>query len=95
MQIGQHPIVPDLKRDKETLCICGNYKLTVNTLRYPIPHVKDLFSAISGGKYFSKLDMSQAYQQIELDEHFKQYVVINTHKGLFQYNRFPFGVSGA
>ena len=37
--------------------------------------------------------MSQAYQQIELDELSKKYVVINTHKGLFQYNRLPFGVS--
>lgn len=93
------PIVPVLKRDKETVRICGDYKLTVNAAskleQYPIPRVEDLFSALSGGKYFTKLDMSQAYQQIELDEDSKQYVVINTHKGLFRYNRLPFGVSSA
>ena len=39
--------------------------------------------------------MSQAYQQIKLDEPNKKYVVINTHKGLFRYNRLPFGVLSA
>ena len=39
--------------------------------------------------------MSQAYQQIELDEEAQRYTVINTHKGLFQYTRLPFGISSA
>ena len=39
--------------------------------------------------------MSQAYQQVLLDEPSKKLVVINTSKGLFQYNRLPFGVSCA
>ena len=72
------PIVPMMKRDKETVHICGDYKLTVNASskleQYPIPRVEDLFSALSGGKYFSKLDMSPAYQQIELEEDSKQFV---------------------
>lgn len=36
--------------------------------------------------------MSQAYQQLLLDEDSKEYVTINTHKGLFKYNRLVFGV---
>ena len=39
--------------------------------------------------------MSQAYQQLLLDESSRQYVVINTHKGLFRYLRLPFRVSSA
>ena len=39
--------------------------------------------------------MSQSYQQICLDDKSKKYVVINTSKGLFQYNRLPFGISSA
>lgn len=35
------------------------------------------------------------YQQVILDESSKQYVTINTHKGLFQLNRLPFGVSSS
>ena len=39
--------------------------------------------------------MSQPYQQIPLDQESKKYVVINTHRELFQYTRLPFGISSA
>ena len=92
------PIVPVPKTDG-SVRICGDYKITVNQVakldKYPIPRIEDLFASLAGGKAFSKLDLSQAYQQIELDEESRQYVTINTHKGLFRYNRLPFGVASA
>ena len=63
--------------------------------RYPIPKVEDLFARLCKGKHFSKLDLSQAYQQLPLEEDSKKYVVINTHRGLFRYTRLPFGISSA
>ena len=93
------PIVPVLKRDKSSVRICGDFRLTVNPVskldKYPIPKIEDLFNQLEKGKYYTKLDLSQAYQQISLEEHSKKYVVINTHKGLFQYTRLPFGISSA
>ena len=93
------PIVPVVKSDKESIRICGDFKVTVNKAskldRYSIPKIEDLFARLAGGKTFTKLDMSQAYQQIVLDEDSRTYVVINTHRGLFQYNRLLFGVSSA
>ena len=90
------PIVPVLKSDK-SIRICGDFKLTVNRVskldRYPIPKIADLFTELLGGTTFTKLDMSQAYQQLELDDQSKSYAVINTHRGLFRYNRLPFGIS--
>ena len=57
--------------------------MTVSKLdRYPIPKVEDLFARLSKGKCFSKLDLSQAYQQVPLEEDSKRYVVINTHRGI-------------
>ena len=56
---------------------------------------KDLFAQLAGGKVFSKLDMSQAYQQLPLDNDSKKLLVINTLRGLFQYTRLPYGVSTA
>ena len=70
--------------------ICGDFKPTANQVSkldcYPIPKIEDLFSQLAGGKSFTKLDLSQDYQQICLDVESKPYVTINTHKGLFQYN---------
>ena len=75
--------------------ICGDYKLTVNRAAkvdtYPIPRVEDLFSGLSGGRYISVLDLSQASAQLCLKESSRKYTVINTHSGLFQYNRLCFG----
>ena len=92
------PIVPVMKQDG-TVRICGDYKLTVNkvskTDSYPIPRIEDLFARVAGGQKFTKLDIAHAYQQIPLQEESKMYVTINTHKGLFRYNRLPFGVSSA
>ena len=42
---------------------------------------------------FTKLDLSQTYQQVALDETSQKYVVINTHLRLFKYKRLPFGVA--
>ena len=92
------PIVPVMKSNG-TIRIFGHFKVTINSVSqvdtYPLPWVEELFSALSGGKYFSKLNMSQAYLQLELENGSKQYVTVSTHKGLFQYNRLPFGVSSA
>ena len=93
------PIVPVLKHDRKSIRICGDYKLTANKAaqvdQYPIPKIDELLSTLAGGITFTHLDMSQAYQQLELDDQSKEIVTINTHKGLFTYHRLPFGVSSA
>ncbi|XP_049276119.1 uncharacterized protein K02A2.6-like [Rhipicephalus sanguineus] len=65
------PIVPILKRSGQ-IRICGDFKVTVNPVtvpeKYPLPRVEDLFSRLSGGEKFSKLDLKDAYLQVELDE---------------------------
>ena len=69
------PIVPVVKRDG-TVRICGDYKLTVNTVAktdsYPLPRIEDIFASLSNGKSFSKLDLSNAYLQIPLSDDAKK-----------------------
>ncbi len=57
--------------------------------------MEEVLSALSGGKVFSKIDLAQAYQQVLLDDDSKKYTTINTHKGLYVYNRLAFGISSA
>ena len=92
------PIVVVPKKDK-TVRLCGDYKVTVNRCilpeEYPLPNAEDLFATLAGGIVFSKLDLSFAYQQLQLDPESEQYLTIHTHKGLFRYHRLAYGVSTA
>ena len=93
------PVVPVLKADQKTVRLCGDYSVTVNRIaktdRYPIPKIEDLYAQLGNGSVFSKLDMRHAYEQIPLDEESQKYVTINTHRGLFAYQRLPYGVASA
>ena len=92
------PIVPIQKADG-TVRLCGDYKVTCNKAsqidKYPIPSVKDIFTKLAGRKTFTKIDLSQAYSQIPVQEESLKYLTVNTHKGLFKLTRLPFGISSA
>lgn len=103
LQPGSHsdwaaPIVTVPKRDG-TVRICGDYKLTVNPVLDVDPisttSSRRSFATLAGGKYFSTMDLSHAYDQLPLDNHARQFLTINTHRGLYQYTRLPFGVASA
>lgn len=92
------PVVVAPKADK-SIRLCGDYKRTVNAHLddevYPLPTSQDIFSTLAGGTVFTKLDLSNAYQQIALSDEAKELLTINTHKGLYQYQRLPYGVKVA
>ena len=92
------PIVPVPKPDG-SVRICGDFKVTINPVlqidKHPIPKPEDLLTVLAGGQKFSKLDLSQAYQQMLLDPEDRKYTTINTHLGLFKYKRLPFGIASA
>ena len=77
--------------------ICGDYKVTINPVldvdRYPLLKPDDLLTSLTGGQKFSKIDLSQAYQEIKLGDESQKYVTINTHKGLYQFQHLPYGVA--
>lgn len=92
------PIVVVLKSD-QTLRISGDYNGTENSAveeePYTLRTAEDVFDTLAGGNYFTKLDLSHTYQQLELEDGSKQYLVVNTHKVLNAYNHLAYGVSSA
>ena len=92
------PIVPVLKKNG-SVCLCGDFRVTVNPVlnveQYPMPKVEDIFASLGGGKRFTKLDLKDAYLQMEVEDKSKHLLTINTHKGLFRYNRLVFVVASA
>ena len=64
------PIVAVPQKDGQVR-ICVDMRLAIEAIkrvRHPIPTVNDVSFALNGAKFFSKLDLSQAYRQLELDE---------------------------
>ena len=62
---------------------------------WPIPKVKDIFSKLSGAKYFSTLDLSAGYHHIPLDKSQIPQTVFNSHFGNYEYVKVPFGLAQA
>ena len=92
------PVVPVPKPDG-SVRLCGDFKITINPMlqvdQHPLPKPLDLLTILAGGKKFSKIDLSQAYQQMILEPDHRKYTTITTHLGLFQYTRLPFGIASA
>ena len=92
------PIVPVMKKNG-AVCICGDFKVTINSQlkveQYPLPKFEDIFANLARGKQFSKIDLKNAYLRMTMDEDSQKLLVINTHKGLYQYARLPFGVASS
>ncbi|EYC31243.1 hypothetical protein Y032_0004g2046 [Ancylostoma ceylanicum] len=63
--------------------------------KHPLPTVEDVFSKLNGEELFSQIDLADAYLQVEVDDESKELLTINTHRGVFRYNRLTFGVKSA
>lgn len=76
------PIVPILKADG-SIRVCGDYKSTVNPKliidEYPLPTADELLARLAGGKRFSKINLRQAYLQLELSDNNREILTLNTH----------------
>ena len=92
------PIVPVVK-DDNSVWICGDFRQTLNPQihieQYPMQHIEDMFSTLSGGEKFTKIDLAHAYQKMVVDSDSREYLTIDTRKGLYQYQRLAFGIASA
>ena len=79
--------------------LCGNYKTTVNpqlkTVSPPNINIDDILADLAGGVKFSKLDLANAYNKMEVSEESREYIAIATHNGLFRQNMLVFGITTA
>ncbi|XP_035896952.1 uncharacterized protein K02A2.6-like [Anopheles stephensi] len=92
------PIVV-VRKANGSIRICGDYSTGLNnalmTHQYPLPLPEDIFASLSNCAVFSQLDLSDAFLQVEVDEKCRDFLTVNTHRGLFRYNRLPPGVKAA
>uniref|UniRef100_A0A5S6QC53 Reverse transcriptase domain-containing protein n=1 Tax=Trichuris muris TaxID=70415 RepID=A0A5S6QC53_TRIMR len=77
------------------LGICRDFKLSANLQleveHYPIPRIEEIFHKLGKAQAFTKIDLADAYLQIQLDGESKLFMVVSTPSRLYQYERLPFG----
>ena len=99
MHVSSFTISTIATRPGGRIRVCGDFKSTLNPVlqneEYPMPTADELFNQMQGGTRFSKIALSRAYLQVELDEEAEKFYVMNTAKGLRQYTRMPYGIKPA
>ncbi|XP_065086882.1 uncharacterized protein K02A2.6-like [Ochlerotatus camptorhynchus] len=88
------PIVV-VRKASGAIRICGDYSTGLNDAlqphQYPLPFPQDIFAKLANFKIFSLIDLSDTYLQ-EMDKASRDLLTVNTHRGLYRYNRLPPGV---
>ena len=76
--------------------LCGDYRLTVNPqlqmATHPTPKPEDIFASVRG-RQFCKLDLKDAFLQLELGEESRDMTTVMTHQGRYRMLSLPFGIS--
>ena len=89
------PIVCSPKKNSE-ICICvdtGAANRAIKHVRHPIPTINDIALDLNEANVFSKLDVTQAFHQVELSPQSQGITTFTTHIGLFQYKRLNYGTT--
>ena len=67
----------------------------IKRVRHPIPTVKDVSLELNGAKFFTKLDLTQAYHQLELSPSSRHITTFVTHTGIYRFKRLNYGTNSA
>ena len=85
------------KKDGDTrICVdMREANQAISRQRHVMPTLSDFKAEMNGSKYFSKIDLKQAYHQLELMEESRYITTFSTHEGLFRYKRLNYGTNSA
>lgn len=78
--------------------LCVDYrKLNARTIKdaYALPNIEETFSALSGAKWFSVMDLKSGYYQVEMVEEDKHKTAFICPLGFYEFNRMPQGITNA
>ena len=88
-----------LVRKKDgTYRFCVDYRRVNAVSRrdaFPIPDIHDALDHLRGAKYFATVDLLSGYWQLGMTDRARERSAFCTRRGLFNFTRMPFGLSGA
>ena len=72
-----------MRKPNGSVRLCGDYQVTINPYlsvnQYLLPRPEELFAALNNGQHFTKVNLSEAYLQIELEDESKKYLSGDKH----------------
>ena len=89
-----------VRKSDDTWRLCIDYRGLNKVLKpifFPLPRHNDVVDALGESKaaIFSTIDLAQAFLQTELDPATKHKSAFICHKGVYEYNRVPYGLSNS
>ena len=85
-------VVPKPSGDIRLCVDMRQANMAVKRERFRIPTIDEVLQDLNQSKFFSKLDLTSAYHQIELSPESRDIATFGTHKGLYRYKRLMFGI---
>ncbi|KAL0901956.1 hypothetical protein ABMA27_007099 [Loxostege sticticalis] len=91
------PVVPILKDENDIRLCVDMRRANAAILRenHPLPCMDNLLPKIKKAQYFSKLDIKNAFHQVEIHPDSRHLTTFITSKGLYRYKRLMFGITCA
>lgn len=91
------PIVVVRKKNGDVRLCIDYRKLNLQTVKdsYALPNLEESFSALTGSKWFTVLDLKSGFYQIEMEEKDKHKTAFVCPLGFFEFNRMPQGITNA
>ena len=101
-------IEPSISEWASPVCLVkkpdGSYRFCIDYRRvnavsrkcaFPVPDIQDALDSLRGSRWFATIDLLSGYWQLGLTDRAKERSAFCTRRGLFQFRRMPFGLSGA
>lgn len=82
--------------DKIRICVDARAaNQAISRERHITPTIDDVANDLNGAKFFSKIDLTAGYHQLELHPDSRYITTFSTHIGMFRYKRLNFGINSA
>lgn len=85
-------VVPKADKTHRVVLDARRLNESIERERYPLPRPKELFNQMRGARYFTKLDLKEAFLQLPLTAESKACTAFACSEGVFQFRRMPYGL---